>query len=130
MRALALTALSLCTITAFARPAGAAPVAEEVSIVQLLAIPAKYHGKLVRIIGFLCIEFEGDAVYLHREDYDHVLTQNAIWVDLPDGHDAKLHQHYALLEGTFDARDHGHMAMFAGALHNITRMSDWTLRRQ
>ena len=30
-----------------------------------------------------------------------------------------------LLEGTFDASDHGHMGLFGGAIRKITRMSAW-----
>jgi hypothetical protein len=98
---------------------------QDVSIVQLLATPEKFDGKLIRVIGFLCLAFEGDAVYLHREDFDHGLTQNALWVDVPEKRDESLSRKYVLLEGTFDASDHGHMGLFGGAIHKISRMSVW-----
>jgi hypothetical protein len=37
-------------------------------MIQLIANPQAWDGKHVRVIGFLRLEFEGDALYLHRED--------------------------------------------------------------
>ena len=37
----------------------------------------------------------------------------------------KLNQHYVLIEGIFDAQDHGHMGLFGGAIKNITRVETW-----
>jgi hypothetical protein len=39
---------------------------ERVSILTLLAAPDRYAGKNVRLMGFVNLEFEGDAIYLHR----------------------------------------------------------------
>src|SRR6188472_601053 len=50
------------------------------SIVSLLATPERYAGKTVRVHGFVRLEFEGDAIYLHKEDFDQRLTSNAIWL--------------------------------------------------
>jgi len=125
MRALVLTTCLVCALSALPSRAVAREMPQDVSIVQLLATPEKFDGKLVRVIGFLCLAFEGDAVYLHREDFDHSLTQNALWVDVPEKRDESLSRKYVLLEGTFDASDHGHMGLFGGAIHKITRMSAW-----
>jgi hypothetical protein len=54
---------------------------KDVSMVQLLAAPEKFHGKLVGVFGFLRLEFEGDALYLHREDDTQGVTRNVVWVD-------------------------------------------------
>ena len=87
LHALVLTALLVCAFSALPSRAAAGDMPQDVSIVQLLATPEKFDGKLVRVIGFLCLAFEGDAVYLHREDFDHSLTQNALWVDVPEKRD-------------------------------------------
>lgn len=29
------------------------------------------------------MEFEGNVIYLHDEDFRHGLTKNGLWVDLP-----------------------------------------------
>jgi hypothetical protein len=42
----------------------------DVSLIQLIANPESYDGKKVRIIGFLRLEFEGDALYLHQVDFE------------------------------------------------------------
>ena len=36
-----------------------------VSLIQLISNPDKFHGKLVRFIGFVNLEFEGDAIYIY-----------------------------------------------------------------
>jgi len=125
MRAVVLTALLACALSALPSRATVGEMPQDVSIVQLLATPEKFDGKLVRVIGFLCLAFEDDAVYLHREDFDHGLTQNALWVDVPEKRDESLSRKYVLLEGTFDASDHGQMGLFGGAIRKITRMSAW-----
>lgn len=100
----------------------------DTSLVQLIANPMALDGKLVRVIGFLNLEFEGDAVYLHKEDFEHAISRNAIWVDIPDNikDRAKLSGNYVLLEGIFDAKERGHMGMFSGAIQKITRAQVWS----
>jgi len=95
-----------------------------ISLIQLISNPDKYDGKVVRLEGFLRIEFEGNALYLHQEDDDHMLTKNAIWVDVnPDimKRRTTLNKKYVFLEGTFYAKDHGHMGLFSGSLHKVKR---------
>jgi hypothetical protein len=48
------------------------------SIVTLLAQPASNIVKRVQVAGFLVLDFEGEALYLHKEDYQEGLTRNAI----------------------------------------------------
>jgi hypothetical protein len=96
---------------------------QAVSIVQLIATPEKYDGKVVLVGGFLRLEFEGDAIYLHEDDYRHGIYANGLWVNL-DAKNAensdKINLHYAFVEGTFDASRHGHGGLFAGTINNIT----------
>jgi hypothetical protein len=96
---------------------------QAVSIVQLIATPEKYDGKVVLVGGFLRLEFEGDAIYLHEDDYRHGIYANALWVNV-DAKTAensdKLNLHYAFVEGTFDASRHGHGGLFTGTMNKIT----------
>jgi hypothetical protein len=95
-----------------------------ISLIQLISKPDRYDGKVVRLEGFLRLEFEGNALYLHQEDDDHMLTKNAIWVDASADMIKRrndLNKKYVLLEGTFDAKDHGHMGLFSGSLHKVKR---------
>lgn len=101
----------------------------EVSIIELIANPVKYDGKQVQIIGFLRLEFEGDAIYLHREDFEHAIDKNGIWIDRPRDLSAKqiaeVNNKYVLCEGTFKAANHGHMGMFSGSLTQLTGLQPW-----
>ena len=54
---------------------------QDVSIVQVISNPPEFDGKRVRFIGFARIEFEGDAIYLHREDYEYGIARDAIWLN-------------------------------------------------
>ena len=113
---------------------GAAPYSIElspivsVSIVQLIADPTRWHGRPVRVQGYLNLQFEGNGLYLHKEDWKHGLTRNAIWVETLDSECltwAKLNRKYVLLEGTFDAYRNGHMGAFGGELGKVTRCEPW-----
>lgn len=48
---------------------------QDVSVIQLISTPELFNGKDVRVIGFLHLEFEGDAVYVHRDDFDHAIEK-------------------------------------------------------
>ena len=134
-----LTILSLALFAPFAHaqkssyvPNGADPGAQRVSIIQLIANPTAFDGKKVRLVGFLSLEFEGSALYLHKEDYDHGITENALSIHVP--HDMTREQRdtvntqYVICEGTFHAKGHGHMGMFSGELANVTRVQVWASR--
>jgi hypothetical protein len=122
------TASVACIVAAFATARAGVEMPKDVSMVQLLATPEKFDGKLVRVFGFLRLEFEGDALYLHREDDTQGLTRNALWVDRTEAierEQEKLNAHYVLIEATFDAEDTGHMGLFGGALKKVIRIIPW-----
>lgn len=104
-----------------AAPASAvAPVERPIAVplVALLANPERFDGKLVAVEGFLNLEFEGDAIYSSRSDFDAMLLGNAIWVDGPKFEEPAarraLSGRHVDLTGRFDADMHGHFGMFAG----------------
>ena len=101
-----------------------------VSLVQLISNPEKYNGKPVRLIGFLRLEFEGNALYLHREDYEHSLP-NGIWIDVPKGlsknDNQLLNNHYVICEGIFRASE---LEQFQGELTAINRIEVWSFDRR
>ena len=100
-----------------------------ISIIRLIATPEKYQDKQIQIEGYLNLEFEGDAIYLHKEDRDKGLTRNGFWVSFSDKLDKteiqKLNHSYVLIEGTFDMNSRGHMGLFGGEIKNITRIVKW-----
>ncbi len=100
-----------------------------VSIIQLIANPEKFNGKYVRLIGFVRLEFEGDAIYLHKEDYERGLTKNGLWLEITGdccGDNTQgFDQKYCLVQGTFNAENRGHMDLFSGSIENIKRIKTW-----
>jgi hypothetical protein len=99
-----------------------------VSLIELIANPEKWNGKIVQLIGYLNLEFEGNAVYLHREDYQKAINTNAIWVDLSSASDeniGRLSGNYVVIRGRFDATRHGHMGLYNGTIREIFRCEKW-----
>ena len=92
------------------------------SMVYLLAHPEQFEGKRVRIIGFLNLEFEGNAIYAHRDDFQHGIDRNGFWVgfqptmEVPDD----VNGSYVMIEGRFTAKSRGHLGMWSGTIDSIS----------
>jgi len=100
----------------------------DVSLIQLIANPNRWDGKLVQVIGFINIEFEGNALYLHKEDWRRGLEKNALWLDLTlarMGELLPLRRHYVIIRGRFDGKRYGHMSLFSGEITQIDRCDPW-----
>lgn len=106
---------------ASAAPAARAPL--DVSMIELIANPARFDGKQVRVTGYLVREFEGDAIYFHRDDYDHGIRRNGLWVTFgKDGADLRCKTlRYAVVQGRFVAKNRGHQGLWSGAIEGIAR---------
>lgn len=95
-----------------------------VSLIQLIANPASFDGKRVQVTGYVLLESENTAVYLHESDAAYGITRNALWLDVPLGgesHRVQFHRRYALIDATFSARRRGPGERFSGALENVGR---------
>jgi hypothetical protein len=113
-------------------PARSAEI-RDVSMIQLIVNPERYDGSPIRVIAFLNLEFEGDALYLHREDYQKSIFSNAISISLTDRQIAlstKLSGGYVLVEGIFREKNRGHFGMFSGSIEQITQIQRWERRRK
>lgn len=105
---------------------------KDVSMIQLIADPQRFDGQAIRIIGFLRLEFEGNAVYLHREDFEKSILQNGIWIDLTESQlqsSSNLNNGYVLVEGTFSSSEKGHLGLWPGSLRQVSRLSNWSVDR-
>ena len=105
---------------------------KDVSMVQLIADPKRFDGQTVRVIGYLHLEFEGNAVYLHREDFERSILQNGIWIELTElqqKSSTKFNNGYVLVEGTFSASEKGHLDIWPGSLQRVSRLSNWSVDR-
>src|SRR6185503_1074689 len=105
---------------------------EDVSLIALIANPKEFDGHKVRVMGYLNLEFEGNCIYLHKEDYDQAITKNGLWVEMNRDSTRipsimKCIKKNVLMEGTFDANNQGHMGLYSGAIRQVTRLEPWTL---
>jgi len=101
-----------------------------VSIINLISSPDKYHNQRIRVIGYLNLEFEGNSIYLHKEDFKKSIYANGLWVDFTKEAWAKIEKYninkcYVIIEGTFDKIDRGHMGLWSGTIKDITRIDKW-----
>jgi len=94
------------------------------SVIQLIATPQKYHRQQVRVVGFLHVNFEGNALYLSEGDGKHGITKNALWLEFDEDCYRELHNKYVFLEGVFDAQHHGHLKLYSGKLQ-VERIILW-----
>jgi hypothetical protein len=96
---------------------GASDEPQRVSIIQLLATPERYEGRLVQVRGVAHFEFEESALYLHREDADCMNSSNGVWLD------SSLYDHlsdeFVVVQGWFTSRSHGHLGAWPGEIQNI-----------
>ena len=106
---------------------------EDVSLIQLIANPQAFDNKRVRFTGYLRLEFEGNVVYLHHEDYEYGLTKNGLWVDVPpdmtQAQKQAINNKYVICTGIFHAGMHGHMDLNSGEIAEITRLQIWASHR-
>lgn len=100
-----------------------------ISLIKLVSNPEKFHNQPIQIIGFLHLEFEGNAIYINELDYKHSIRKNGFWVSFKNKELQKkafeLNDKYVLIEGVFDAENFGHMGMWSGEIKNITRIDSW-----
>jgi hypothetical protein len=80
------------------------PQPASISMIQLIATPEKFDGKMVSVVGFLAIGTEDARLYFSQEDYRHVIMDNGVWVDVNkeiNRNIEKLDLHYVTLVGVF-----------------------------
>ena len=102
------------------------------SLVELIARPELFDGRRVRVIGFANFEFEGNGLYLSREDWRQNIFRNGIWIDPPKGYERgsapspnRLNREYVIVEATFHGGRGGHFGMWSGTLDSVTRLDRW-----
>ena len=122
---LVLVAVGLAVVVGLAKSSVAEDVrSTSVSLIQLIASPAPFDGKRVSLIGFVVVEADHTAVYLHESDAKYGIARNGLWLDVPlpsETERLRFHQRYVLIEGRFNARHYGPHELFSGAIQNIGR---------
>jgi hypothetical protein len=97
--------------------------AKPVSIIELIARSERFEGGKVLLTGFLHLEFEGDGLYLHAEDYRFRMHKNSVWVNIPEELRPlaeKYNDRYVLIVGVYSKKQNGHCGMFSGELSKIS----------
>ena len=93
---------------------------EVISLVRILAGPRALQGQPVSVIGYLHLEFEGDSLCLHQEDFERSIRNNCLWINVPPSPEARaLSDRYVSVEGYVDAVDKGHEGMYQASIGNI-----------
>ena|SRR5438270_326678 len=100
----------------------------EVSMVQLLANPARFQNKLIQVEGYLHVKFEDECLYLSKEDADYLNGKHALWISYSDALSKRPNKPLdyfdckrVILIGIFNKNQTGHMGDEAGG---ITKVSD------
>ena len=121
------TLLVLLLLCCFFQPLVAAD-SIYISLVQLIANPRDYDGKVVHVIGFMRLEFDGTAIYLHQDDYKHYITKNGLWIDVPKDLLKKkdeFNQKYVIVGGTFSAKETGRKGLWSGSIQKVSKVQVW-----
>lgn len=97
---------------------------ERVSLIALIADPARFHSKKILVEGILRFEFECQGLFLNEADAKRLVTMNAAWLDLDEKILAwktmrGLSGKWVTIIGIVDAKDTGHMGMFSLRIKNI-----------
>ncbi|MBN1531715.1 MAG: hypothetical protein JXA20_03550 [Spirochaetes bacterium] len=107
-----------------------AEASDSVSIIQLIANPAQFHGKKVIISGYFNIEFEGTAIYLHRDDYTYSQYRNGLWCTINEEKYMKYNRRYVIMEGVFNKDMRGHRGLWSGSIEKIERVWEAHVSKQ
>lgn len=133
-RILLILLLAITQISAAPAPPSNAEQVHTVPLVAVIANPERYHGKVVRVMGFLVLEYEDDALYLSKSDFDQLFTTNAVWVNGPKDTEPAarraLSGKHVFLTGRFDADHRGHLGLFSGALVDVSEIGLTATREQ
>ena len=90
----------------------------DVSMIQLIATPERFEGKMVSVVGFLGIDPEEARLYVSEEDYRQYIPGNGVWLDENKQMQKDIEQidlHYVTLVGVFKQKGlPPHMAVGAG----------------
>jgi uncharacterized Zn ribbon protein len=92
------------------RPTPIVPPPTIVSMINLIATPEKFDGKMVSVVGFLAIETEDARLYLSEEDYRHYIAENGVFVDVNGEVTKNMEKadgHYVSLVGVFKLKGAG-----------------------
>lgn len=99
------------------------PELPAVSVAEVLANPAAYAGKSIRLHGFLILEFEGNGLWQDETAFREDRYEQSLWVQSNDvtrsqakGATGRL----VYLSGAFNPTERGHGDLRSGAIENVS----------
>ena len=99
------------------------------SLRELIDERDAYHGRRVRVTGYVNFEFEGNGLYVSRDDWQHRRYANGVWINPPRGFESgsgpapdSPNRRFVLVEATFRADRRGHFSLWSGSLQDVTRI--------
>jgi hypothetical protein len=90
----------------------------EATLGELLAVPDKFHGKPVRVRGFVTLTFEGNTIC-----ESNTPAAGCPWLQVSGVQDPGFRKGWAEVEGTFDGEDRGHLGCCSGAVVRLSRLA-------
>ena len=99
-----------------------------VTMQELIAEPQQFEGQRVRVVGFLRLQFERNALYMARDDYNNSVVEHGLWLDLKNSQlrsSSKLNNGHVTVEGVFGPADKVHGDKWAGALKPVSSLRMW-----
>lgn len=91
---------------------------------DLLNTPEKYDGKMVEVIGFATIEFEGNALYIDSKSQKNASYKKGLWLEIAKtSFELKKYNGSKIsVKGTFKLNNKGHMGLWRGALEKVSKV--------
>jgi hypothetical protein len=110
--------LSLNSLRCVQPEAGRGCALYSVSMLELITQPREWHGKRVRVIGYVHFHDEENQLYTSAEDWYRLIESNSLRI--PPSLDVRdsLNHRDVLIEATFDAGA-------GGSLKEVTRIESW-----
>lgn len=93
-----------------------------VSMIQLIATPERFDGKLVSVVGFLRLSQEANLLYFDKSSYDNVMLENTLWLDPTEEMERDrehLEMKYVRIEGIFRLGNKMRNNVSAGGITDI-----------
>lgn len=93
-------------------------------MMELIAQPVSSSARRVQVAGFLVLDFEGEALFFHKEDYQKGLTRNAIRIALTEEQAKKYKDFagtYVWVEASFIKRKNSE-DLYTGSLFDVRQI--------
>lgn len=101
---------------------------EDVSMIEVIANPKRFHNKKIQVQGYFTSETEGMAIYFSKSDFQNMIYKNAIFIyisyeDLERFNLKAPSQGYVTLIGIYNKDKKGSYDFYSGGFENVLNIS-------